>query len=154
MGVLRRQEQGPGSVVECQRNGPHAQHGQSFPSPKRLSTVPAHHRHSAFVKNVEDAEWSNTAMDSGSDRYVLEARPDVARNKFREFIITDCDHFRKLRGNDSAPILRDLEDWCERIKSEVGSSIKKIVTDLEVEKTDSRLAHLIEAKQALYLRRK
>ncbi|XP_037579430.1 uncharacterized protein LOC119462158 [Dermacentor silvarum] len=106
----------------------------------------------AFGKNVVGAEWSNTAMEFGSDHYVLETHFDVARSKSREFTITDWDHFRKLRGNESAPVPKDLEDWCERIKSDAESSTKKIVTDLEVEKMDSRLAHLIEAKQALLLR--
>lgn len=106
----------------------------------------------AFVKNIAGAEWSNTAMEFGSDHYVLETRFDVARSKSREFTITDWDHFRKLRGNESAPVPEDLEDWCKRIKSDAESSTKKIVTDLEVEKMDSRLAHLIEAKQALLLR--
>ncbi|XP_037567963.1 uncharacterized protein LOC119448820 [Dermacentor silvarum] len=106
----------------------------------------------AFVKNIAGAEWSNTAMEFGSDHYVLETRFDVARSKSREFTITDWNHFRKFRGNESTPVPEDLEDWCERIKSDAESSTKKIVTDLEVEKMDSRLAHLIEAKQALLLR--
>ncbi|XP_049514057.1 uncharacterized protein LOC119431900 [Dermacentor silvarum] len=88
-------------------------------------------------------------MEFGSDHYVLETRFDVARSKSREFTITDWDHFHKIRGNESAPVPKDLEDWCERIKSDAESSPKKIVTDLEVEKMDSRLAHLIEAKQAI-----
>lgn len=106
----------------------------------------------AFVKNVEGAEWSNTAMDFGSDHYVLETCFEVARSKSREFLITDWDHFRKLRGNESKPAPKSLEDWCERIKSDVQSSTRKIITDLQVERMDSRLAHLIEAKQALHLR--
>ncbi|XP_037557528.1 uncharacterized protein LOC119434450 [Dermacentor silvarum] len=91
-------------------------------------------------------------MEFGSDYYVLETRFDVARSKSREFTIADWDHFRKLRGNESAPVPEDLEDWCERIKDDAESSTKKIVTDLEVEKMDSRRAYLIEAKQALLLR--
>ncbi|KAH6927431.1 hypothetical protein HPB50_003466 [Hyalomma asiaticum] len=72
----------------------------------------------AFVKNFEGAEWSNTAMDFGSDHYVLETCFEVARSKSREFLITDWDHFRKLRWNESKPAPKHLEDWCERIKSD------------------------------------
>ncbi|XP_037529286.1 uncharacterized protein LOC119406625 [Rhipicephalus sanguineus] len=106
----------------------------------------------AFVKNVDAAEWSNTAMDFGSDHYVLETRFDVARCKTRECTVTDWDHFRKLRGNERAPAPRDLEDWCEGIKSDAERSTKKIVTELQVEMMDSSLAHLAESKQALLLR--
>ncbi|XP_037529276.1 uncharacterized protein LOC119406614 [Rhipicephalus sanguineus] len=106
----------------------------------------------AFVKNVDAAEWSNTAMDFGSDHYVLETRFDVARCKTRECTVTDWDHFRKLRGNERAPAPRHLEDWCEGIKSDAERSTKKIVTELQVEMMDSSLAHLAESKQALLLR--
>ncbi|KAH6931806.1 hypothetical protein HPB50_000859 [Hyalomma asiaticum] len=89
-------------------------------------------------------------MDFGSD-YVLETCLEVARSKSREFLITDWDHFRKIRGNESKLAPRNLEDWCERIKSDVQSSTRNI-SDVEVERMDSRLVHLIEAKQALHLR--
>ncbi|KAH6942557.1 hypothetical protein HPB50_007860 [Hyalomma asiaticum] len=62
----------------------------------------------AFVKNVEGAEWSNTAMDFGSDHYVLERGFDVARSKSIEFLITDWDHICKPRGTKAN---RPLEIW-------------------------------------------
>ncbi|XP_077557322.1 uncharacterized protein LOC144172510 [Haemaphysalis longicornis] len=93
----------------------------------------------AFVKNVEDVGWENTAMEFGSDHYILETHFKVARSRVREFTFVDWDHFRKIReepGRASAPA--SLEEWCEGIRNDASAATKKVVTDLDVEQMDSQ----------------
>lgn len=107
----------------------------------------------AFVKNVEDVGWENTAMEFGSDHYILETHFKVARSRVREFTFVDWDHFRKIRevpGRARAPA--SLEEWSEGIRNDASAATKKVETDLDVERMDSRLYHLIEAKNALLRR--
>nr|XP_037270602.1 uncharacterized protein LOC119162244 [Rhipicephalus microplus] len=104
----------------------------------------------AFIKNVEKTTWANTAMDFGSDHYVLQTSIIVDRSRVREFTVIDWDLFRSIRGTRaSAP--DNFEEWCEGIRRDTTTATKKINTDLNVEKMDSRLAHLLEAKTCCFL---
>lgn len=58
----------------------------------------------AFIKNVEKTTWANTAMDFGSDHYVLQTSIIVDRSRVREFMVVDWDIFRSIRSTRaSAP---------------------------------------------------
>ncbi|XP_037514966.1 uncharacterized protein LOC119391354 [Rhipicephalus sanguineus] len=124
-------------VVAGDFNAPHHNLGLPVRHQQELGTSSC--RDSApdltFVKNLTEAQWTNSATDLGSVHYVLVTQFSVARKKAREFSWTDWDQFRKIR-------------------EDVRSTTKKISTDLPVEKIDSRLAHLLEAKQSLLARRK
>ncbi|XP_075741667.1 uncharacterized protein LOC142791818 [Rhipicephalus microplus] len=105
----------------------------------------------AFIKKVEKTTWANTAKDFGSDHYDLQTSIIVDRSKGREFTVVDWDLFRSIRGTRaSAP--DNFEEWCEGICRDTTAATEKINTYSNVEKTDSRLAHLREAKTALFSR--
>lgn len=103
-----------------------------------------------FVKNITKPQWVNLAVDLGSDHCILATTFPAERKKQREFHYTDWDKFRKLRTereqDDHRP---SLEQWVKQIKEDIQSVSSTIITDLQVERMDSRLAHLLEAKQAL-----
>lgn len=105
-----------------------------------------------FVKNLENVKWTNTAMDLGSDHCIIEAVIKAARNKTRTFRFTDWDLFRANRSERVLNDDMDLDSWCDEIKKDAARATKEVTTDLEVDRMDSRLAHLLEAKQALLAR--
>ncbi|KAL1482019.1 hypothetical protein MTO96_034067 [Rhipicephalus appendiculatus] len=117
--------------------------------PDSTSQCPRTPRNLAFVRDVEGAEQSKSEINFGSDHYVLETRFNISRSKSREFKATQWSHLRKLCGNDSAHTPRDLEECCERIRSDVEPCTKKILTDQNVGRMDCRLAHLTDAKKAI-----
>ncbi|KAL1421111.1 hypothetical protein MTO96_023418, partial [Rhipicephalus appendiculatus] len=94
-----------------------------------------------------EAKWANLNIDLGSDHYILATTLQVEQRKLCKFIVTDWDKFRKIRKeyveNEEKP---DLERWTEQIGRDIEAATKEGSTDLPVEKMDSRLAHLIEAK--------
>lgn len=103
-----------------------------------------------FVKNVTEAKWNNLAENLGSDHYICEAQLPIVGKKQREFSYTDWDKFRKLREerppSDSRPT---IEQWMVQVQDDVRRATSKVCTDLPVEKMDSRLAHLLQAKQSI-----
>lgn len=106
-----------------------------------------------FVKNLPDVQWANSNIDLGSDHYVLVTQFLVVRKRAREFSWTNWDQFRKVRNDRPLPATRpSLQEWISQLREDVISTTKNISTDLPVEKMDSRLAHLLEAKQSLLAR--
>ncbi|XP_075744322.1 uncharacterized protein LOC142803100 [Rhipicephalus microplus] len=105
-----------------------------------------------FVKSLENVKWTNTAIDLGSDHGIIEVLIEVARNKTRTFKFIDWDLFRANRSERALSPDADLDSWCDGLKEDVASATKEVTTDLEVDRMDSRLAHLLEAKQALLAR--
>lgn len=105
-----------------------------------------------FVKSLENVKWTNTAIDLGSDHCIIEVLIEVARNKTRTFKFIDWDLFRANRSERALSPDADLDSWCDGLKEDVASATKEVTTDLEVDRMDSRLAHLLEAKQALLAR--
>lgn len=106
-----------------------------------------------FVKNIAEAKWHNLAEDLGSDHYINATQFSIAGRKLRDLFYTDWDKFRKLRDDrppsDSRPT---LEQWMTQVREDARRATSKICTDLPVETMDSRLAHLLEAKQSLLKR--
>lgn len=104
-----------------------------------------------FVKGVGPASWRNLHENLGSDHFVLAISFEVSSRAAREFRVTDWDLFRKIReGNQTDPA--DFNDWLSEVKRDVESATKTVRTDLKVDRMDSRLAHLLEAKAALLAR--
>ncbi|XP_070394012.1 uncharacterized protein [Dermacentor albipictus] len=84
----------------------------------------------AFVRNVEDVGCENTAMEFGSDNYILETNFKVSRSRVSEFTFIDWDHFRKIReepGSARAPAT--LEEWCEGIRNDASAATKKALCE-------------------------
>ncbi|XP_037515435.1 uncharacterized protein LOC119391858 [Rhipicephalus sanguineus] len=106
-----------------------------------------------FVRGAAAAKWVNLNIDLGSDHYILATTLQVEQRKLRKFMVTDWDKFRKIREDyvedEEKP---DLERWTDQIARDVKAATKEVSTDLPVEKMDSRLAHLIEAKRSLLSR--
>ncbi|KAG0436140.1 hypothetical protein HPB47_018122 [Ixodes persulcatus] len=104
-----------------------------------------------FVKNVGAVSWHNLNEDLGSDHNILATFINVKSKPLKEFTITDWDQFRKSI-EERALILDssiDLERWATQLKGDVKSATKKVQTDLEIDRMDSRLANFLEAKKAL-----
>ncbi|XP_037572179.1 uncharacterized protein LOC119454280 [Dermacentor silvarum] len=106
-----------------------------------------------FVKNIADARWSNLAVDLGSDHFLLAVHFPTVSRKTKTYTWVDWDLFRKIRAERPPPYAApSLETWTDQLKVDVGKATKTICTDLPTERMDSRLAHLLEAKQSLLAR--
>ncbi|XP_037520769.1 uncharacterized protein LOC119397415 [Rhipicephalus sanguineus] len=123
----------------------------AFPTRRGTSTTRDSVPDLTFVKNVDLVKWSNLMVDLGSDHYITTTTFEVSQKKLRAFSITDWDRFRKIRREraDHGEKPEGLEQWTGSIMQDVRESTKMVQTDLQTEKIDSRLAHLLEAKQSL-----
>lgn len=106
-----------------------------------------------FVKNISDARWSNLAVDLGSDHFILAVHLPTVSRKTKSYTWVDWDLLRKTRAERPPPDTPpSLETWTAQLKADVNKATKTISTDLPTERMDSRLAHLLEAKQSLLAR--
>lgn len=104
-----------------------------------------------MVRNAGQPTWTNLRENLGSDHYIIQTVINVSTNKIRNYRITDWDRFRELRKQDDTHY-DTLAELLTRLKQDVDKSTKDVATDREVERMDSRLAHLLEAKNALHAR--
>lgn len=107
-----------------------------------------------FVKNNEPITitWRNTGMDLGSDHMIVEiVIPEQSSANVRKHTWIDWTAFRDNRNQEAEEEteIDDIETWTNKIIQDVQNSTKNIETDLETNTMDSRLAHLIEAKQSI-----
>ncbi|KAG0417941.1 hypothetical protein HPB47_005242, partial [Ixodes persulcatus] len=104
-----------------------------------------------FVENVGAVYWHTLNEDLGSDHNILATRINVKSKPLKEFTITDWDKFRESR--EERALIQDssidLERWPTQLKGDVKTATKTVQTDLEIDRMDSRLAYLLEAKKAL-----
>ncbi|KAM7307743.1 hypothetical protein ISCGN_011379 [Ixodes scapularis] len=113
-----------------------------------------------FVRNAGTANvtWSNTTVDLGSDHAIIEIHvptPDRMHGSKRTFTWTDWEDFRKQRDRQQqheAEEITDIEAWSRELVEDAKASTKTIETDVDTDKMDSRLAHLIEAKNSILAR--
>ncbi|KAG0436899.1 hypothetical protein HPB47_017709 [Ixodes persulcatus] len=113
-----------------------------------------------FVRNAGTANvtWSNTTVDLGSDHAIIEIHvptPDRMQGSKRTFTWTDWEDFRKQRDRQQlheAEEITDIEAWSRALVEDAIASTKTIETDVDTDKMDSRLAHLIEAKNSILAR--
>lgn len=100
------------------------------------------------------AEWRNTGHKLGSDHYIvevvipLEGRGNATERKHR---ITDWDAFRKLLPAEQIDII-DVEQWTTQVVETMERATKELEADEHIDRVDSRLAHLLEAKQSIKAR--
>ncbi|XP_077547993.1 uncharacterized protein LOC144160638 [Haemaphysalis longicornis] len=103
-----------------------------------------------------DFEWRNTGNNLGSDHYIVEVMIPIGCNGgtyrgHRKHRHTDWDAFRKLLPTEQTDIT-DIEEWTNEIMEKEKEATRTIETEDNVGRIDSRLAHLIEAKQSIQAR--
>ncbi|XP_077547566.1 uncharacterized protein LOC144159740 [Haemaphysalis longicornis] len=103
-----------------------------------------------------DFEWRNTGNNLGSDHYIVEVTIPIGCNGgtyrgHRKHRHTDWDAFRKLLPTEQTDIT-DIEEWTNEIREKEKEATRTIETEDNVGRIDSRLAHLIEAKQSIQAR--
>ncbi|XP_077542647.1 uncharacterized protein LOC144155191 [Haemaphysalis longicornis] len=110
-----------------------------------------------FVRKVKndraDFEWRNTGNNLGSDHYIMEVTIPIGCNGrtyrgHRKHRHTDWDAFRKLLPTEQTDIT-DIVEWTNEIREKEKEATRTIETEDNVGRIDSRLAHLIEAKQSI-----
>ncbi|EEC19326.1 hypothetical protein IscW_ISCW014348, partial [Ixodes scapularis] len=104
-----------------------------------------------FVKN--DARgaitWRNMWADLSSDHTVVDISiPEHNDTSIRTQRWIDWDAFRDARNQkrDGEDEIEDIDSWTAEITKSVRDATKELETGAEIDKVDSRLAHLIEAK--------
>lgn len=110
-----------------------------------------------FVNNAANATWENSGTDLGSDHYILHIGIGTPKQEIRTFRCTDWDLFRKIRAkrvefDPSRADKRSFQTWVSQLGEDLREATKEIKTDEKIEIMDSRLAHLIEAKQSILQR--
>lgn len=102
----------------------------------------------------EEVRWRNTGDNLGSDHFIIEVTLRVrgitgqrSRNKHQ---LIDWNAFRN-KGTRNEEIT-DVEDWTKDIVTMVKEASTEIETDTEVSTVDTKLAHLIEARQSIQRR--
>ncbi|KAH8026649.1 hypothetical protein HPB51_023413 [Rhipicephalus microplus] len=102
----------------------------------------------ALVRNIRNSTWINTQVNLGSDHYICSITIAASSPPPRKFKVVDWDHFRTLRKQDHNTYT-SVRDLFARLQEDVTRATKEIETTRDVERLDSRLAHLIEAQQTL-----
>lgn len=108
-----------------------------------------------FVSNLANAGWNNSNIDLGSDHYILQIVLETPSNEIKHFNYIDWDLFRKARKSRAETETgqkKTLQTWTTQLREDVKAATKAITTEEDIEIMDSRLAHLIEAKQSMLKR--
>ncbi|XP_037518250.1 uncharacterized protein LOC119395029 [Rhipicephalus sanguineus] len=109
-----------------------------------------------FVRGIEKCGWYNSGIDLGSDHYILRISAELPGRRQREYKLIDWDKFRKIRTQPSnssgANTKHTIASWTEQLKADIAASERTITTDVKVERMDSRLANLLEAKHSILAR--
>ncbi|KAG0430610.1 hypothetical protein HPB47_022507 [Ixodes persulcatus] len=99
--------------------------------------------------NEEETSWANTKEDLGSDHCIVEINVPL-KGKTRspkKFTYTNWGAFRKAAPTGN---ITDIETWTRDLLRVTTSASREIETTEETDgKMNSRLAHLIEAKQSI-----
>ncbi|XP_050046314.1 uncharacterized protein [Dermacentor andersoni] len=104
----------------------------------------------AFTKNITLASWSNKRVGLGSDHYITAMTVGSHRTEEKIFKLVDRDKFRELStGRSAEDANASLHGWMTQLQTDLEAATRTVTTDLETEKADSRLAHMLEAKQSL-----
>ncbi|KAH7964175.1 hypothetical protein HPB51_027587 [Rhipicephalus microplus] len=106
-----------------------------------------------FVQNdVRGAiTWRNTGADLGSNHTIVEIGiPEHGtRNRTHKWINWDALQDTRNQERDDGNEIEDTDSLEAGITKSVGDATKEIETDAEIHEVDSRIAHIIEAKQSI-----
>ncbi|KAH7965485.1 hypothetical protein HPB49_008388 [Dermacentor silvarum] len=100
------------------------------------------------------ATWRNTGHNLGSDHYIIELNiPTTVHNDQKKFKhkLTNWTRFRATLDEADNDI-EDIEKWTERVTKAADSVTAELDVEEEVPQIDSKLAHMIEARQSLQRR--
>ncbi|KAH6941975.1 hypothetical protein HPB50_026069 [Hyalomma asiaticum] len=100
-----------------------------------------------YLKNT-DGSWDNLTEDLGSDHYILEIVTEAKLPPTNKHRFVDWDLFRRIR-KEEANSEESYAELIPHLQLAVEKATKEIETQIEVPKMDSRLAHMLEAKNAL-----
>ncbi|KAL1445243.1 hypothetical protein MTO96_045131 [Rhipicephalus appendiculatus] len=108
---------------------------------------------------IEHTFIENTGHELGSDHYIVEIAVPLSSggtvakssNGVRTHKVTDWDAFRGSLPAEKV-VIEDIEEWTAGLTERAAAATREIETDASFERVDNRLAHLIEAKQALLAR--
>ncbi|XP_077559615.1 uncharacterized protein LOC144174415 [Haemaphysalis longicornis] len=103
------------------------------------------------VACAREALWRNTGEGLGSDYLVVEVTVPLSGNGNygkRKHKITDWGAFRRALP-DEQPDIEDIEKWTDAVTKTAEEATTEIQTDDNIDRMDSRLAHLLEAKKTL-----
>lgn len=125
-----------------------------FPTRRGTSTTRDSTPDLAFVKNAGSVGWENLLTDLGSDHYITVTKLQMEAKSKRKFTYVDWDKFRESRSAraEQGEIPDSLGQWTEMLLQDVRVVTRTIETEVQTNKMDSRLAHLLEAKQSLLAR--
>lgn len=101
-----------------------------------------------------EAQRRNTGADLCSDHMILEVRiPLAGRNNYgkKTHKHTDWEAFRRALPETHDDI-EDIQEWTTAVMKTVDDATQEIETDEDIDKMDSRLAHILEAKSSLKAR--
>lgn len=108
----------------------------------------------AFIKTAttpSNTTWRNTGETLGSDHCILEITIPLgaAKQEPRRQQHTDWQRYRKKLEENETNTIEDIEAWTGMLKATSKDATQEIETDLDSPMVDSRLAHLLEACNAL-----
>ncbi|XP_077557778.1 uncharacterized protein LOC144173138 [Haemaphysalis longicornis] len=106
-------------------------------------------------KTKGDVRWSNTGHNLGSDHYIFElvlptARPHTAEQR-RKHKLTDWARFRSVMEGTQQDIA-DIDEWTSAINQAALEATTELDTHDGIQQVDSKLAHMIEARQSMQRR--
>ncbi|XP_077528407.1 uncharacterized protein LOC144140095 [Haemaphysalis longicornis] len=106
-----------------------------------------------YLPEARDVRWRNTGLNLGSDHQIIEMeiplRVNAGEEPKRKHKITDWEAFRR---QETPAVIDDIGKWTEGL----ASAVERVSTEIEIDESipnmDSRLAHLMEARQSLQRR--
>lgn len=137
-------------LAETQAAGYHLANDITVPTRQDMSTVRRDNNPDLTFSNNEKVRWRNTLETLGSDHCILEVTvPLKSRaSPHRKQRITDWDKFRANLGTVPENI-EDIEAWTAAVLQESKRATTEFETEEDAPDVDSRLAHLIEARNSL-----
>lgn len=95
--------------------------------------------------------WNNTGETLGSDHYILEIKLPITEDTQKSQLqqITDWQNYRKKLDINVTETIEDIEAWTNMLNATTKEATQTVEAEPETAVLDSRLAHLLEARNSL-----
>lgn len=108
----------------------------------------------AFISTasaLRGVTWRNTGETLGSDHCILEITIPIAESTQRaqQQQIVDWHEYRKKLEDNVTETIEDIEAWTNMLNATTKDATQTVEAELEATMLDSRLAHLMEARNSL-----
>ncbi|KAH6935680.1 hypothetical protein HPB50_007694 [Hyalomma asiaticum] len=108
----------------------------------------------AFISTASELRgvtWRNTGETLGSDHSILEITIPLAESTQRAQLrhIVDWHEYRKKLEDNVTETIEDIEAWANMLNATTKDAIQTVEAEPEATMLDSRLAHLMEARNSL-----